>query len=80
MELGDTEYWRMEMIRSFYQKATWKKRFAWWPHCCMITSRRIWLEFAYRGTAMYTGPGDPVYEHQWHDAKEHLLWTLKGNN
>lgn len=78
MDFNDTEYWRIEMIRSFYQRAIWKKKFSWWPHRCLITNRRIWLEFAYRGTAMYTGPGDPVYETQWHDTKEHLLWSLKG--
>jgi len=79
MDIEDLPHWRLDMLRSFYLKAEWKLRFAWLPHRCMITNRRVWLEFAYCGTAMWTGPGDPVYETQWHNKQEHLIWALKGN-
>lgn len=70
--------WRWDSIRHFYERAVWRRSFAWLPHRCLLTNQRIWFEFAYRGTAMWTGPGDPVYEHQWHKSKDHLLWVLKG--
>jgi uncharacterized cupin superfamily protein len=64
----------------FYYKATWQETFAWLPHVCKRSGRRIWLERAYQGTAMYTGPGEPVYEHHWHSSKEHLIWLLTKTN
>lgn len=59
--------------------AVWRLCFAWLPHRCKLTHRRIWLEYAYCATYMWTGPGEPVYEDHWHDKNEHLLWRLKGN-
>lgn len=58
----------------------WKLAFAWLPHRCEITGRRIWLENAYCGTTMWTGPDIPIIGNQWHDRHEHLIWTLKGYN
>ena len=60
----------------FYYRAEWKSKFALWPRRCVQSGRRIWLEKAYQGTATYTGPGEPVYEHHWHGGEEHLLWLL----
>ena len=60
----------------FYYRAQWQPKFALWPRRCVISGRRIWLERAYQGTATYTGPGEPVYEHHWHGRVEHLLWSL----
>lgn len=56
----------------------WQLAFAWLPHRCELTGRRIWLEYAYYSKFLYTGPGDPIYEVTWHDRHEHLMWTLKG--
>ena len=64
------------LLGHFYWKADWKEQFAWWPQRCTKSGRRIWLEQAYRGTAVYTGPGEPAYEHHWHTKEEHLLWLL----
>lgn len=62
---------------SFYLRAEWQYTFAWLPHRCCISGQLIWLKFGYMGTAMWTGPGTPVYEHNWHTSKEHLIWRLK---
>lgn len=55
----------------------WERAFAWRPHRCHLSKRLIWLRYAYVGTAMYTGPGEPIFEHRWHDDIEHLIWALK---
>jgi hypothetical protein len=62
---------------SFYYRAGWCKTFAWWPHRCIRSNRFIWLKYGYMGTAMYTGPGTPVYEYNWHTVEEHLIWCLR---
>lgn len=62
----------------FDTRAKWKLAFVWWPSRCDITDKRLWLCMAYRGTAMWTGPGDPVYETRWHEKNEHLIWEIKG--
>ena len=62
---------------SFYQRAGWRKEFAWAPHRCIQSGQLIWLKYGYMGTAMYTGPGTPVYEFNWHTVEEHLIWCLK---
>jgi hypothetical protein len=67
-----------EVNNAFHARAKWTMEFAWLPHCCDITQRIIWLEFAYRGRAVWTGPGDDAVETRWHDRHEHLIWTLKG--
>ena len=63
----------------FYRRAVWVKRFAWWPKRCDCSGRWLWLQRVMMGVAMYTGPGDPVFEFRWHDAKEHVMFLLKGN-
>ncbi len=65
------------MAESFYQRATWKLKFAWLPVKCDLYEKVLWLCWVYEGTACWTGPGDPVYEHRWHDKNEHLIWMLK---
>jgi hypothetical protein len=62
---------------SFYQRAVWCKSFAWWPHRCILSAQIIWLRNGYIGTAVWTGPGTPVYEYNWHTVEEHLIWCLK---
>lgn len=64
----------------FYRNCLgWNLSFALWPRRCDITNCVIWLEYAYRGTAILTGPGDNIVEHRWHDKMEHLIWKIKGN-
>jgi len=62
---------------SFYRRAVWKEKFAFFPHRCELTNKILWFKKCILGTAMYTGPGDPVYAYHWRDIKEHTLWLLK---
>ena len=52
-------------------------KFVWLPQRCIISGKLLWLKYAYRLTAMYTGPGDPVYDYRWHDKNTHIMWLLK---
>ena len=64
----------------FYRNCVgWQLKFAWLPKQCLISGRRVWLEFAYRGTSILTGPGEPIIEQGWHSKAEHLIYKLKGN-
>ena len=67
-----------EADRAFYGRAQWSMNFAILLHMCSITKKIIWLEYAYRGVATWTGPGDDAVEIRWHDRHEHLIWVLKG--
>ena len=55
----------------------WELVFAWLPHRCHLSKRWIWFKYAYVGTAIYTGPGDDIFEYRWHEKLEHLVWALK---
>ena len=66
-----------EPYDQFHARARWALKFCWWPTRCEITGRRLWLCNAYLGEAVWTGPGEPVYEHRWHASTEHLIWQLK---
>jgi hypothetical protein len=72
----------MESIeQAFYNRAVWQLKFVYWPRRCNLSRRWIWpLSRAYQGTAIWTGPGTPAIEVQWHKRHEHLIWQLKGNN
>jgi hypothetical protein len=56
----------------------WDLRFSFWPRRCFYTGKYLWLKQAYKGTAMVTGPGEPVFEDRWCDAKEYLFLKIKG--
>ena len=64
---------------SFYYRAGWQRKFAILPHRCIRSRRIIWLQYGYLGTAVWTGPGEPVYEYNWHTEEEHLIWCLTNN-
>lgn len=62
----------------FYERASSPiLKFLWLPETCHLTGKRLWLKKAYRLTRMITGPGDPVFEHRWHDKNAHIIWQLK---
>lgn len=65
-------------LSHFFYKANWEYKFAWLPHTCLFTGRTIWFKHGYVGTAMYTGPGTPVYESRWLSKEEFVLSKLKG--
>ncbi len=67
----------MDTGESFYRKAIWRKRFVWKsPRRCELTGTLLWFRYAYEGVAMWTGPGDPIFEFRYHKPNEHLLWLL----
>lgn len=61
----------------FYRRAMWHYSFAWLPQRCIISGERIWLKFAYQGSAIWTGPGTSVIEKHWHSPIEHIMWEIK---
>ena len=64
----------------FYRNCVgWQLRFVWWPNTCHLTGRRLWLEYAYLGTSVLSGPGEPIVDHRWHDKNEHLIFKIKGS-
>jgi len=65
--------------REFYRRAYWELKFVLWPRQCDLSDRRIWLEQAYLGTRMITGPGTPVYEYRWLSKEEFLFQKIRGN-
>jgi hypothetical protein len=69
--------WMDEVYDIFNSRATWQLKFVWWPQSCSLSAERLWLCWAYKGTAVYTGPGEPVFEYQYHSTTEHIIWQLK---
>ena len=68
-----------ELSVMFYSRAEWETHFSLWPRRCELSNKLLWLKQAVKGTAVWHGPGEPAVECRWHDAKEHLVWKLKGN-
>jgi hypothetical protein len=62
---------------AFQDRALWRLKFIWWPKRCELSNRLLWLTFAYQGTATWTGPGEPIDEHRYHEPVEHIIWQLK---
>lgn len=52
--------------------------FTFFPKICFLTGKIIWLKVAYKETAMWTGPGDPVFETNWYDKDAYLIAKLRG--
>jgi hypothetical protein len=62
----------------FYIRASWKLCYVIWPKRCELSNKLLWPgTLAYRGMAMYSGPGEHEYETRWHQRAEHLIWQLK---
>jgi hypothetical protein len=66
-----------EMDQAFYNRAQWSLKFALVPHRCDIIKKLIWLEYAYCGRAVWTGPGSDAVETRWHSKHEHVIFQLK---
>jgi hypothetical protein len=56
----------------------WALKFAWLP-AKMDSGEFIWLREYYHGVRMVTGPGDPVYLHQYMTPQEYLFKALKSS-
>jgi hypothetical protein len=62
----------------FYNRAVWYLKFAWLPTRCDLSNKLIWFKVAYKGTAMFTGPGNPVFDNRWVTKEDFLFARLKG--
>jgi hypothetical protein len=56
----------------------WSLQFSFLPRRCFYTGKYLWFKRAYCGTAIVTGPGEPVFEDRWCDSKEYLFLKIKG--
>lgn len=75
----------MPMESLMWDNSLWNRRCLGWelklsllPRRCTYTGKYLWLEYAYKGTAMITGPGEPVFETRWCNKKEYLFLKIKG--
>jgi len=65
--------------RSFKRRCIgWELKYSLWPRRCFYTGKILWLELAYMGTSMLTGPGEPIFEHRWCERREYLFLKIKG--
>lgn len=62
---------------SFHQRAVWRERFIVWPRRSELSGRWLFCRPVVEGIAMWTGPGDPVFEYRYHSRKEHTFWQLQ---
>lgn len=53
-------------------------KFIWFPKTCQLSGKRIWLEKAYKQTAMWTGPGDAIFDYRWYNKDAFLIAKIKG--
>ena len=52
-------------------------KFVFFPKRCHASGKLLWLELAYRKTAMWIGPGDAIFEHRWYSKLEYIIEQLK---
>lgn len=60
----------------FYERSYWNYKFCWWPQRCDRSLRRLWLERAYQGIWILTGPGDPITMTRWLSKEEFIIYQL----
>lgn len=56
----------------------WQFKLCILPRRCHYSNKLLMFKRCYKGTAMWTGPGTPVFEHRWVDKHEWLLQRIKG--
>lgn len=54
-----------------------KKKFAWRPRRCSITSKFFWMTHCYK-VSTYIELG--MMEHAWHSPQGHTLWVLRNSS
>lgn len=47
------------------------------PRRCCLTDKLLWLTKAYKQTAIWTGPGDNLFEYRYYNKKDFLVARLK---
>jgi hypothetical protein len=63
---------------SFLSRAQWQLKLSLLPRRCRVSKKTIWLKYAYRGIAVWTGPGDSVEEIRWVSKEEFLFGRIAG--
>lgn len=53
-------------------------KFTWVPKKCHITGKKLWLQNAYKQTAVWASPDDSIFEYRWYDKDEFLIARIKG--
>ena len=56
----------------------WELKFSFIPRRSYYTGKYLWLKKAWRGTALLTGPGEPIFNYRWCGREELLFLKLKG--
>jgi hypothetical protein len=56
----------------------WQQKVSILPRRCYYTNKSLWFKKSFKGTAMLTGPGDPIFEDRWVHPKEYLFLKIKG--
>lgn len=56
----------------------WQLEYSLLPRRCFYTGKILWLQLAYKGVSMLTGPGEPIFEYRWCERHEYLLLKIKG--
>jgi hypothetical protein len=56
---------------------SWELEFAWLPHTCNSSGKRIWWQYAYRGVRIISGPGEPICFYRWLTSVEYLIKQIK---
>lgn len=51
---------------------------SWLPRRCFLSGKKIWLKKCVVVTSMITGPGEPLFDSYWCDAKEFFLNEFRG--
>ena len=54
----------------------WKRKFAFLPHRCKLSSNRVWLRYAMCGEPTYEWTLNRQVTTIWHDEFEHLNWII----
>lgn len=62
----------------FMHRAQWKLVLSLLPRRCKVSRKLLWLRYAYRGVAVWNGPGDPVEEVRWVSREEFLFGKIAG--
>lgn len=67
------------MDRAWQNKCIgWQLKFSFIPRRCYFSKKVIWLRHAYRGAAMWTQPGENIFDIRWADRHEYLIARIKG--
>lgn len=56
----------------------WQLKWSLWPRHCFYTGKLLWFTLAYKGTAIITGPGEPIFEYRWCERHEYLFLKIRG--